>query len=300
MRSSGSTSVDDDLAAGRRREPDEARDLDVVRADPDSRPPPSSRATVDVEDVRSDPLDLGADRDEEAAEILDVRLARGVAEHRLALGEHGRHDRVLRSHDGRLVEVHARRRAARRPRARRRRRCGRRRRERRTRARACRGVAGRSRRHPEAAPSPVRSARASGPASRNDARISRASSASRSVLPMPPGSTRTSFEPVHSTSAPRSASSSTIVSTSRMRGTFDSRTSSDASAHAARIGSAPFLLPDARTVPESGRPPSMTKDCIARAMLLAVFTCSFRLFGEIGRSASLGIEPAGSKPSTCA
>jgi hypothetical protein len=31
-------------------------------------------------------------------------------------------------------------------------------------------------------------------------------------------------------------------------------------------------LPDARTVPDRGRPPSMTKDCIARAMLLAVFT----------------------------
>ena len=35
MRSSGWTSVDDDLAAGRGRETDEARDLDVVRADPE-------------------------------------------------------------------------------------------------------------------------------------------------------------------------------------------------------------------------------------------------------------------------
>ena len=46
--------------------------------------------------------------DEEAAEILDVRLAGGVPEHGLALGEHGCHDRVLGPHHGGLVEVHAR------------------------------------------------------------------------------------------------------------------------------------------------------------------------------------------------
>ena len=44
-------------------------------------------------------------------------------------------------------------------------------------------------------------------------------------------------------SAPRSASSSTIVSTSWMRGTLASVTGSEASSVAARIGSAPFLLP---------------------------------------------------------
>src|SRR4029453_16243569 len=129
-----------------------------------------------------------------------------------------------------------------------------------------------------AAPRPKRAS--SGPARRNDARISRASSASRSVFPTPSGSTRTSFGPTHSASAPRSARSSTIVSTSRMRGTFESWTSSVASTHAARIGSAAFLFPEARTVPDSGRPPSMTKDCIARAMLLAVFTGS-RLLREV-------------------
>ena len=64
---------------------------------------------------------------------------------------------------------------------------------------------------------------------------------------------------------------------SRRRGSAgrsQSRTGSEASTHAARIGSAPFLFPTARTVPLSGRPPSITKDCIARAMLLAVFTDS--------------------------
>ena len=37
---------------------------------------------------------------------------------------------------------------------------------------------------------------------------------------------------------------------------------------AARIGSAPFLFPAARTVPLSGRPPSMTKDSMARECVL--------------------------------
>ena len=39
---------------------------------------------VDAEHVRADALDLGAERDEEAAEILNVRLAGGVPDHRLA------------------------------------------------------------------------------------------------------------------------------------------------------------------------------------------------------------------------
>ena len=41
---------------------------------------------------------------------------------------------------------------------------------------------------------------------------------------------------------------------------FDSVTGSSASRQAARIGSAPFLFPDARTLPESGCPPSITND----------------------------------------
>ena len=228
-------------------------------------------------------------RDEEAAEVLDVRLARCVAEDGLALGEDGGHDRVLGAHDGGLVEVDA---GAAQP-------VGaklvdavdvdRRHRARRTRGCACRAGGARSRPLPGGGTVTRPKRASSGPASRNDARISRASSASRSVLPHAArGSTRTSFGPVHSTSAPRSASSSTIVSTSRMRGTFESCTSSDASTHAARIGSAPFLFPDARTVPESGRPPSMTKDCIARAMLLAVFTGSSGSSGEVARSRASG------------
>ena len=66
-----------------RGEADEAADLDVLGRD---RPLPAAELldAVDAEDVRLDPVDLGAERDEEAAEILDVRLAGGVADHRLA------------------------------------------------------------------------------------------------------------------------------------------------------------------------------------------------------------------------
>src|SRR5690348_1456495 len=45
-----------------------------------------------------------------------------------------------------------------------------------------------------------------------------------------------------------------------MRGMFASCTGSSVSRQAARIGRAPFLLPDARSLPLSGRPPSITND----------------------------------------
>ena len=51
------------------------------------------------------------------------------------------------------------------------------------------------------------------------------------VLRIAAASTRTSFGAVHSASAPRSASSSTIVSTSRMRGMFAERHRLVASTH---------------------------------------------------------------------
>ena len=81
--------VDRDVAAGDRRQADEAADLDVLGADP---PLAAGELVdpVDAEDVRLDPLDLGAERDEEAAEILDVRLAGRVADHRLARRERRR------------------------------------------------------------------------------------------------------------------------------------------------------------------------------------------------------------------
>ena len=60
-----------------------------------------------AEDVRLDALDVGAERAEEAAEVLHVRLAGRVADRRLALGERRGHDDVLGRHDARLVEEDA-------------------------------------------------------------------------------------------------------------------------------------------------------------------------------------------------
>src|ERR687896_355403 len=59
-----------------------------------------------------------------------------------------------------------------------------------------------------------------------------------------------------------SATSWSMVSTSRMAGTFVSVTGSSARRAAAMMGSAAFLLPAARIDPERGRPPSITKDSI--------------------------------------
>ena len=61
----------------------------------------------------------------------------------------------------------------------------------------------------------------SGPASRNEARMRRHSSSSSSDLCTPTASIRISFSPSHSASAPMSIRSSTIVCTSRIRGTFE-------------------------------------------------------------------------------
>ena len=62
----------------------------------------------------------------------------------------------------------------------------------------------------------------------------------------------------HWTRAPSCSSSSVIASTSRIRGTLRRITSSSVSRHAARMGSAPFLLPAGTIVPDRGTPPSIT------------------------------------------
>src|SRR3954453_792166 len=97
----------------------------------------------------------------------------------------------------------------------------------------------------------------SGPASRNDAWIFEPSARSGSAFEIPVVSMCTSFGPTHDTSAPSSERSSSMVSTSRMRGRFRSVTGSPARIVAARIGSAPFLLPAARIVPLMRLRPSM-------------------------------------------
>ena len=99
----------------------------------------------------------------------------------------------------------------------------------------------------------------SGPASRNDARMRSDSARSMTDSAVTAAAlTTTSFSWRHSTLAPISLIISTIVATSLIRGTLRRTTSSVVRTAAASSGSAAFLLPAGRTVPESGTPPWMT------------------------------------------
>src|SRR3954454_8137283 len=99
----------------------------------------------------------------------------------------------------------------------------------------------------------------SGPASRNEARISSESPRSTSASgPTSAAHSAISCSARHSTVTPSRSSSAIIVRTSWMSGTLSMTTSSVVSRHAARIGSAAFLLPAGVTLPDSGTPPSMT------------------------------------------
>src|SRR6266540_1032995 len=104
---------------------------------------------------------------------------------------------------------------------------------------------------------PVRAS--SGPASSTEPRIREQSTGSSVVRWTLRGSMRTVLGSTSVTSAPVEATSWSMVSTSRMWGTFRSRTGSSASSEAATIGRAPFLLPAGRIMPLSGCPPLMTK-----------------------------------------
>ena len=100
--------LDAQLAARDARERHERPDLDVVGAD-------LVHAAVEVgaardrEDVGADPLDVGAHLLQHPREVLDVRLARGVADDGRAGDPRGGQQRVLRAHDGRLVHEDVRR-----------------------------------------------------------------------------------------------------------------------------------------------------------------------------------------------
>src|SRR3954447_25013044 len=98
----------------------------------------------------------------------------------------------------------------------------------------------------------------SGPATRKEARIRSARAGSTSVPLIPSACTATVLSSTQSTETPRSASSVSIASVSRMRGTFPITTRSSVSRLAARSGRAAFLLPAGTMVPDSGTPPSMT------------------------------------------
>ena len=98
----------------------------------------------------------------------------------------------------------------------------------------------------------------SGPATRKEARMRSASAGSTLVSSIPSAWSETVLSSIHSTVTPRSASSASIASVSRMRGTLASTTRSSVSKLAARRGRAAFLLPAGTMVPESGTPPWMT------------------------------------------
>ena len=96
--------LDREVTSRRGRERRERCDLDVLGADPMRRAAQRLDA-LDAKHVRADPVDARAERDEEPAEVLDMRLAGRVPDDRVALREDGGHDRVLRRHHRRLVEV---------------------------------------------------------------------------------------------------------------------------------------------------------------------------------------------------
>src|SRR4051794_15314641 len=98
----------------------------------------------------------------------------------------------------------------------------------------------------------------SGPATRKDARMRSARPGWTSVPSMPSACRETVLSSSRSTFTPRSASSASIASVSRMRGTLPITTGSSVSRLAASNGRAAFLLPAGTMVPDSGTPPSMT------------------------------------------
>src|SRR5437879_6388824 len=99
-----------------------------------------------------------------------------------------------------------------------------------------------------------------GPASRIEARIRAEGLGSSARGSAPAVFTSTESGAVHATAAPRCASNSSMVSTSRMWGTLSMRQGPSASSVAARMGSAAFLFPAGRIVPLSGRPPETRND----------------------------------------
>src|SRR5918997_4934271 len=108
----------------------------------------------------------------------------------------------------------------------------------------------------------------SGPASRNDARMrsDRSRSMTASSVETSAAQSATSWSDSHVTRTPRSSRSASIAPTSLIFGTFRTTTSSSVRTEAARIGSAPFLLPAGTIVPDRAMPPSMTNFSIGRRL----------------------------------
>src|SRR3989441_659232 len=101
----GAHAVDRDGAVRHRGEPEERADLDVVGANRErGGGGPEWRASLDRQRVGTDPVDRGAEAREEPGQVLDVRLARGVADHGRASGGDRGHQGVLGGGHARLIE----------------------------------------------------------------------------------------------------------------------------------------------------------------------------------------------------
>ena len=223
--------------------------------------PPQRAHAVHVHDVRADALDRRAHLVEHAREVLHVRLGGGVADHGRAGRQRGGHQRVLGAHHGRLVHEEVGRAqpavgrahadvavvldlGAERAEGV----------EVRVEAAAADDVAARA-----AASARSRSAPAAGRRPGRRRGCARPAPGRRRCVGMSAAVQRDRVVArAARRSTPRSASSASIASVSRMRGTLAISTRSSVRRLAASSGRAAFLFPAAWMVPESGTPPSMT------------------------------------------
>ena len=91
--------LDAHMAAGDRAGDQVGAALDAVGQHLVARPVQALDA-LDDDLVGAGALDLRAHRDQEIGQVDDLGLARGVLEHRLAVGQRRRHHQVLRAGDG--------------------------------------------------------------------------------------------------------------------------------------------------------------------------------------------------------
>ena len=99
----GSHPLDGDRRIGDGREADEGTDLDVVGADGELGPGERS-PSFDGQDIGADALNLGAHLHEQIGEVLDVGLARRIAQDGPSFRRRGGHEGVLGTGDARFVE----------------------------------------------------------------------------------------------------------------------------------------------------------------------------------------------------
>src|SRR4029079_13810875 len=97
--------LDSQVGPGDRGQADERADLDVVRTDGVRDLLRSNRlSAVDGHGIGAYTLDLGAERDQETGEVLDVRLAGRIAQHGRSLGGRCGDEGIFRRGGAGLVE----------------------------------------------------------------------------------------------------------------------------------------------------------------------------------------------------